>query len=42
MKERIEKLNVITNKLTDNILTFKFKIGIEEKHLAVLNEHAKD
>lgn len=42
IKERIENLNVIVNKLTDNIFAFKFKVGIEEKHLAILNEYAKD
>lgn len=42
IKERIEKLNIIINKLTDNILAFNFKVGIEKEHLAFLNENAHD
>lgn len=40
--ERMSNLNVIVNKLTDNILAFKFKSGMEKEHLAILNEYAHD
>ena len=40
--KRMNNLNTIVNKLTDNILAFKFKVGMEKDHLAILNEYARD
>lgn len=42
IKERIENLNKIINKLTDNTLAFSFRVGIEREHLSLLNEYAHD